>query len=87
MRRKKEKFLKVKLVKNEQYILNLLEKHIIKHNSTRENELQATIQDSWKRLIEPSLDREIRADLTEKADEQAIKVFGKNAKQLLLGYY
>ena len=81
----KEKFLKVKLVKNEQYILNLLEKHIIKRNSTRENELQATIQDSWKRLIEPSLDREIRADLTEKADEQAIKVFGKNAKQLLLG--
>ena len=84
-RGEKEKFLKVKLVKNEQYILNLLEKHIIKHNSTRENELQATIQDSWKRLIEPSLDREIRADLTEKADEQAIKVFGKNAKQLLLG--
>ena len=84
-RGEKEKFLKVKLVKNEQYILNLLEKHIIKRNSTRENELQATIQDSWKRLIEPSLDREIRADLTEKADEQAIKVFGKNAKQLLLG--
>ena len=84
-RGEKERFLKVKLVKNEQYILNLLEKHIIKRNSTRENELQATIQDSWKRLIEPSLDREIRADLTEKADEQAIKVFGKNAKQLLLG--
>lgn len=84
-RGEKEKFLKVKLVKNEQYILNLLEKHIIKRNSTRENELQATIQDSWKRLIEPSLDREIKADLTEKADEQAIKVFGKNAKQLLLG--
>lgn len=84
-RGEKEKFLKVKLVKNEQYILNLLEKHIIKRNTTRENELQATIQDSWKRLIEPSLDREIRADLTEKADEQAIKVFGKNAKQLLLG--
>ena len=84
-RGEKEKFLKVKLVKNEQYILNLLEKHIIRRNSTRENELQATIQDSWKRLIEPSLDREIRADLTEKADEQAIKVFGKNAKQLLLG--
>ena len=84
-RGEKEKFLKVKLVKNEQYILNLLEKHIIKRNSTRENELQATIQDTWKRLIEPSLDREIRADLTEKADEQAIKVFGKNAKQLLLG--
>ena len=84
-RGEKEKFLKVKLVKNEQYILSFLQKHLIKHNSTRKNELEATIQDSWKRLIEPSLDREIRADLTEKADEQAIKVFGKNAKQLLLG--
>lgn len=84
-RGEKEKFLKVKLVKNEQYILNFLQNHIIKHNSTRKNELETTIQDSWKRLIEPSLDREIRADLTEKADEQAIKVFGKNAKQLLLG--
>ena len=41
--------------------------------------------DSWKRLIEPSIEREIRSDLTEKAEEQAIKVFGQNAKQLLLG--
>ena len=47
--------------------------------------LKTTIQDSFKRLIEPSIDREIRSDLTEKAEEQAIKVFGKNAKQLLLG--
>ena len=41
-------------------------------------------EDSFSRLIEPSIDREIRSDLTEKAEEQAIKVFGKNAKQLLL---
>ena len=47
--------------------------------------LKNTIQDAFKRLIEPSIDREIRGDLTEKAEEQAIKVFGKNAKQLLLG--
>ena len=47
--------------------------------------LKETIEDSFKRLIEPSVDREIRADLTEKADKQAIEVFGKNAKQLLLG--
>ena len=46
--------------------------------------LKNCIADSFSRLIEPSIDREIRADLTEKADEQAIKVFGKNAKQLLL---
>ena len=46
--------------------------------------LEETIADSWKRLIEPSIDREIRSDLTEKAETQAIKVFGKNAKPLLL---
>ena len=44
-----------------------------------------TIEDSFKRLIEPSIEREIRSDLTEKAEEKAIKVFGQNSKQLLLG--
>ena len=52
---------------------------------TYEQILKETSEDSFKRLIEPSVDREIRADLTEKADKQAIEVFGKNAKQLLLG--
>ncbi len=47
--------------------------------------LKNTILDAFKRLIEPSIDREIRSDLTEKAEEKAIKVFGSNAKQLLLG--
>ena len=47
--------------------------------------LENTILDSYKRLIEPSIEREIRSDLTEKAEEKAIKVFGQNAKQLLLG--
>ena len=46
--------------------------------------LENTINDAWKRLIEPSIEREIRSDLTEKAEVQAIKVFGKNAKQLLM---
>ena len=46
--------------------------------------LNTTIEDSYKRLIEPSIEREIRSDLSEKAEEQAIKVFGKNAKQLLM---
>ncbi|MBR3325640.1 MAG: RNA-binding transcriptional accessory protein [Clostridia bacterium] len=52
---------------------------------TREDLIFQAIKDGWKRLIEPSVDREIRNDLTEKAEEKAIKVFGKNAKQLLLG--
>ena len=62
-----------------------IEKDIIKGETQFTNYLKDTIQDSFKRLIEPSIDREIRSDLTEKAEEQAIKVFGKNAKQLLLG--
>ena len=84
-RGEKEKLLKVKITKPEEKVLADLEKAIIIKNSTRKEELKATISDSWKRLIEPSLDREIRSDLTDKADIQAIDVFSKNAKQLLLG--
>ena len=75
-RGEKEEFLKIKLEKPEEKILKYIEKDIIKNT---------TIEDSFKRLIEPSVDREIRSDLTEKAEEKAIKVFGKNSKQLLLG--
>ena len=84
-RGEKEKLLKVKIIKPEEKVLSDLQKNIILKNSTRKEELKTTISDSWKRLIEPSLDREIRSDLTDKADIQAIDVFGKNAKQLLLG--
>ena len=84
-RGEKEKLLKVKITKPEEKVLSDLQKNIILKNSTRKEELKTTISDSWKRLIEPSLDREIRSDLTDKADIQAIDVFGKNAKQLLLG--
>ena len=58
---------------------------MIVSNPMYKNVLEETINDSYSRLIEPSLDREIRAEITEKADKQAIEVFGKNAKQLLLG--
>ena len=84
-RGEKEEFLKVKLEKPEDTIINYIEKDIIKGNTEFTDILKETINDSFKRLIEPSIDREIRSDLTEKAEEQAIKVFGKNAKQLLLG--
>ena len=83
-RGEKEEFLKVKIEKQEEKIFEILKKDIIK-NRQYEEILKDTIEDSWKRLIEPSIDREIRSDLTEKAEEQAIKVFGQNAKQLLLG--
>ena len=85
-RGEKEEFIKVKLEKPEENIINYLKKNIVKdYNSQYASILQETIEDSFKRLIEPSIDREIRSDLTEKADEKAIKVFGQNAKQLLLG--
>ena len=84
-RGEKEEFLKVKIEKEEDKILEKIEKDIIKGETQFADYLKTTIQDTFKRLIEPSIDREIRSDLTEKAEEQAIKVFGKNAKQLLLG--
>ena len=84
-RGEKEEFLKVKIEKPEEQILKLIEKDIIKGETQFMAYLKDTILDSWKRLIEPSIEREIRSDLTEKAEVQAIKVFGQNAKQLLLG--
>ena len=84
-RGEKEGFLKVKLEKPEDKILKYIEKDIIKGETQFTDMLKETILDSFKRLIEPSIDREIRSDLTEKAEEKAIKVFGKNSKQLLLG--
>ena len=80
-----EDFLKVKLDKPEEKILQMIEKDIIKNPSNQYGELlKNCIKDSFSRLIEPSIDREIRADLTDRAGDQAIKVFGKNVKQLLL---
>ena len=84
-RGEKEEFLKVKILKPEEKIISFMENDIIKGQTQFTEYLKNTVLDSWKRLIEPSIDREIRSDLTEKAEEKAIKVFGKNAKQLLLG--
>ena len=84
-RGEKEEFLKVKLEKPEDKIIDYLKKQVIRDYKSQFAEmLENTITDAWKRLIEPSIEREIRSDLTEKAEVQAIKVFGKNAKQLLM---
>ena len=84
-RGEKEKFLKVKLETPDEKILDYLEKQIIIDKKSQfASYLEKAIQDSYKRLIAPSIEREIRNDLTEKAEEKAIKVFGKNAKQLLM---
>ena len=84
-RGEKEEFLKVKIEKPDDKILDYLKKQIIINYKSQFNDpLTETIEDSYKRLIEPSIEREIRNDLTERSEEKAIKVFGKNAKQLLL---
>ena len=84
-RGEKEKFLKVKIEKPDDKILEYLKKQIIKDLKSQFYEpLNKAIEDSYKRLIEPSIERELRNDLTERSEEKAIKVFGKNAKQLLL---
>ena len=81
-RGEKEEFLKIKLEKPEEKILKYIEKDIIKNTTQFTEMLKTTIEDSFKRLIEPSVDREIRSDLTEKAEEKAIKVFGKKFKTI-----
>ena len=84
-RGEKEGCLKVKIEKPDEKILDYLKKQIIKdYKSIYYEPLSNVIEDSYKRLIEPSIEREIRNDLTERSEEKAIKVFGKNAKQLLL---
>lgn len=83
-RGEKEKFLKVKIEKPEDKIIEYISKDVIKGNTAFADILKVAIDDSYKRLVEPSIEREIRNDLNEKAEEKAIKVFGKNAKQLLL---
>ena len=85
-RGEKEEFLKVKLEAPVDKIINYLEKSIITNpNSIFKPYIIEAIADSYKRLISPSIEREIRNDITEKAEEQAIKVFGVNVKNLLLG--
>ena len=83
-RGEKEKVLNVRLEAPTQNILKAVENKIIRDNKYTENVLKEAIEDSYKRLIAPAVEREIRNDITEKAEESAIKVFGENLKQLLL---
>ncbi len=80
-----EKVLTVKMVAPEERIINYLKKKVIvKDNQYTNDVLAAVIDDSYKRLIAPAIEREIRSELTEKAEDGAIKVFGKNLEQLLM---
>ncbi len=84
-RGEKEKFLTVKIQAPEERIQRYLEKKVITRENPNTTEcLKETLADSYKRLIAPSIEREIRNELTEKAEDGAIKVFGKNLTQLLM---
>lgn len=80
-----EKFLTVKITAPTERIMNYLKSKVITKNNPYTNEyLAAAIVDSYDRLIAPAIEREIRNDLTEKAEDGAIKVFGQNLTQLLM---
>lgn len=79
-----EKVLSVKIEAPVENILKQIESKIIRDNKFTTDILKEAIEDSYKRLIAPAVEREIRNDMTEKAEESAIKVFGENLKQLLL---
>ena len=84
-RGEKEKFITVKVTAPEEKIIRYLEKQVItKTNTETEVILKAIIEDSYRRLIAPAIEREVRNELTEKAEEGGIKVFGKNLEQLLM---
>ena len=84
-RGEKEKFLTVKIEAPQEDILRYLEKKIIHgENLSTTQILKEAIEDSYKRLIAPAIEREIRGELTEKAEDGAIEVFGKNLEQILM---
>ena len=84
-RGEKEKFLTVKIEAPQEDILRYLEKKIIRGEDLSTTQiLKEAIEDSYKRLIAPAIEREIRGELTEKAEDGAIEVFGKNLEQLLM---
>lgn len=83
-RGEKEKVLKVKLDLDEESVLKYLERETLKGDSIFKDDLILCVEDSYKRLIKPSIEREIRGELFEEASEKAIEVFGVNAKNLLM---
>ena len=83
-RGEREEALKVSLEADSQVALHLLEQELIRKNSPFAKQLREVCEDSYKRLLFPSLERQIRAQLTERADAQAIGVFSENLKNLLM---
>lgn len=84
-RGEKEKFLTVKIEAPEEKILRYLKNHVMKKkNEFTDYVIEAALEDGYQRLIAPAIERELRNELTEQAEDGAIKVFGKNLEQLLM---
>jgi uncharacterized protein len=83
-RGEKEKILSVKITANEDKVIQYLENQVLKGNAVLDEKLKLAIKDSYKRLIYPSIEREIRSELTDIGEEGAIKIFKENLKALLL---
>jgi uncharacterized protein len=83
-RAEEEGIIKLKIKVDNDFVINSLEKIFIKNNNPSSELVQEAIADSWKRLLEPSIETEIRNFYKDKADETAIRVFAENLKQLLL---
>lgn len=83
-RGEKEKILSVKIVSNEEKIISYLQNKLLKNNNNTDEYLKLAIKDSFKRLIYPSIEREIRSELTDKGEEGAILIFKENLKAILM---
>ncbi|MGL4798952.1 MAG: Tex family protein [Cellulosilyticaceae bacterium] len=84
-RGEKEKIITTKIEVPTERVMMYLEKQLIKEGSTTKELLMGTIADSYKRLIAPAIERDIRNELSEKAEDGALEVFNKNLYQLLMG--
>jgi len=83
-RGEREEFLKVTVKMDDEASVGILDKAFVREGSVTTQQIRLTTQDAWDRLIKPSLERELRSDLTDRAGTAAIQVFGKNLHQLLM---
>ena len=83
-RGEREEFLKVTIRMDEAASVGILERAFVREGSMTTQQVKTACQDAWERLVEPSLEREVRAELTDRAGTAAIQVFGKNLHQLLM---
>jgi protein Tex len=84
MRGENEKMLKISIAPSEEKALNTLEKIFVKANNESSAEVAKVVKDSYKRLLQPAMETEMRQMLKQKADEEAIRIFAENIRQLLL---